>query len=82
MTSAKNTEQIRELGGFSNSAKCCKLGHFFHFVTFIAQTGSRLSHWRGPATANAKNMEQISELRGSGGMPPGKFFFIMQNAAN
>ena len=37
--------------------------------------GSRRSHWRGPAAASAKNTEQISELGGSGGMPPGKFFF-------
>ena len=37
--SAKNTEQISELGGsggmplgkfFQNNAKCCKLGHFCH----------------------------------------------------
>ena len=32
--------------------------------------------------ANAKNMEQISGLRGSGGLPLGNFFLIMQNAAN
>ena len=44
--------------------------------------GSRRSHWRGPAAASAKNTEQISELGGSGGMPRGNFFLIMQNAAN
>ena len=44
--------------------------------------GSRHSHWRGPAAVKAKNMEQISELEGSGGMPVGKFFLIMHNAAN
>ena len=37
--------------------------------------GSRRSHWRGPTSASAKKSEQISELGGSGGMPPGKFFF-------
>ena len=39
-------------------------------------------HWRGPAAANAKNTELISELGGSGGMPPGKFFFDNANSAN
>ena len=37
--------------------------------------GSRRSHWRGPVATSAKNTEQISELGGSGGMPPRKFFF-------
>ena len=37
--------------------------------------GSRSSRWRGPAVANAKNTEQISEFGRSGGLPPGKFFF-------
>ena len=45
--------------------------------------GSRRSHWRGPVASSAKNMEQISKLGGSGGMPPGKIFFLMiPNAAN
>ena len=33
--------------------------------------------WRAP-----KKSEQISELGGYGGMPPGIFFLIVQNAAN
>ena len=37
--------------------------------------GSRRSHWRGPAAGSAKNTEQISDLGGSEGMPPGKFIF-------
>ena len=32
--------------------------------------GSRRSHWQGPAASSAKNTEHISELGGSGGMPP------------
>ena len=42
---------------------------------FATTGGSRRSHWRGPAAVSAKNTEQISELGGSGGMPPEKFFF-------
>ena len=46
--------------------------------------GSRHSHWRGPAAPSSKNAEFISELGGSGGMPPRKIFLnsMMQNAAN
>ena len=56
------------------------LAHLF-FMTDIG--GSRHSHWRGPVVANAKNMGQISELRGSGDISPGKMFFkLMQNATN
>ena len=40
--------------------------------------GSRRSHWRGPAAANAKNTKQISKLGGSVDVPPRKFFFIMR----
>ena len=29
----------------------------------------------GPVAASAKNTEQMRELEGSGGMPPGKLFF-------
>ena len=46
-------------------------------------SGSRRSHWRGPVAASVKNMKNISKLGGSGGMPPGIFFFLIaQNAAN
>ena len=31
---------------------------------------------------NTKKSEQISQLGGSGGMPPGNIFLIVQNAAN
>ena len=53
-------------------------GILFMFDTDVSlggTGGSRHSHWRGPAAMSAKNTEQISELGGSGGMPPGKFFF-------
>ena len=51
--------------------------HRRNFVAESSTGGSRRSHWRGPAAASANNMEQISELGESGGMPPGKFFFLM-----
>ena len=53
-------------------------GILFMFDTDVSlggTGGSRHSHWRGPAAVSAKNTEQISELGGSGGMPPGNFFF-------
>ena len=58
-------------------AKTIRLS-FMRFGTYLGLMptgGSRRSHWWGPAAASAKNTEQISELWGSGSMPPGKIVF-------
>ena len=57
------------------------LHRFFQSLLKMKVTGgSRRSHWRGPTAKSDKKTDQISESGRSGGMPPGKFFLIVQNA--
>ena len=79
--SKSETGSHQQLGAISNLEQ--SVTRSSRQLRIVGATGSsRLSHWTGPGAANAKNMEQISELGGSGVIPPGKYFLTTQNAAN